>query len=131
MDGIESGQIIHITYPLFSIDSDFVVQKVDIKQRSLDGPLLYSVSCGSTMYGLTEFFQYLLKRDPSNAIDIAEIVDVVETVDEVLVFGDAYINKKKSAPFYVHSRNLPYDINLSFTEGGTTNDAYVGFSQVA
>lgn len=131
MDGLEAGQIIHVTYPLFSIDSDFVIQKVDARQRTIDWPLLYSLSCGSSMYGLTEFFQYLLKRDGTWSIDVAEIVDVVQTIDETLIFSDAYIFKKKSPPFYVHSRNLPYDINLNFTEGGTANDAYVGFSQVA
>jgi len=47
------------------------------------------------MYGLTEFFQYLLKRDPSNAIDVAEVVDVVETFDEVLTIDDQVTTKKK------------------------------------
>lgn len=93
--------------------------------------MLQSVQAGTTLYGLTEFFQYLLKNFGTGQIDTAELVDRVQGVAEVLIFGDAFTSTKKSAPFYAHSRTGDYAYNLTFTEGGTANDAYADFCQVS
>lgn len=84
-DGLEAGQIIRITHANFATDSDFVIQKVEARQKTLDGSFIYSISCGSTLYGLTEFFQYLLKKTETGNIDASELVDVVQTIDETLI----------------------------------------------
>lgn len=127
-DGLEAGQVIRITYGNFSVDADFVIQKVDARQKGIDGFFTYSVTCGSTMYGLTEFFQYLLKKTETGNIDAEELVDVVQTTDDVITISDSWITRKKSSPFYVHARTGDYAATLTFTEGGTANDAYADFA---
>lgn len=115
-DGLEAGQNIHIQDTTYNIDADFAIQKVDKKQKDFSGNFTYSVSCGSTMYGLTEFLQYLLKKSTTENIDASELVDVVQTVDETLIIIDAWITKKKPNVFYVHSRTGQYAATLNFTE---------------
>lgn len=115
-EGLQAGQIIRITSTTLATDSDFVIQRIDARQKGKDGAFIYSVSCGSTLYGLTEFFQYLLKKTETGNLDTSEIVDVVQTFDETIIIADTWITKKKSAPFYAHTRNLPYAATLTFTE---------------
>lgn len=91
---------------------------------------MYSVDCGSTMFGLIEFFQLLLKRSEKMLIDVSEIIDIVQNIDEVLVISDFWTITKKSNIFYIHGRTAPYSHTLNFTEGGTPNDAYLDFCQL-
>jgi len=35
-DGLEAGQVIHITYDTYGVDADFVIQKVDARQKTID-----------------------------------------------------------------------------------------------
>lgn len=127
-EGLEIGQIIRINDPSFDIDKDFVVQKIDKKVNNLSGRIVHSVQAGTTLFGLTEFFQYLLKLTGTGEIDTGELVDNVQGVDEVLVVTDTFQSKKKSNVFYAHARNGVYSFGLTFTEGGTANDAYADFS---
>lgn len=103
-EGLEVGQTIHVTDPVFSIDQDFVIQKIDKKVRDFSGILLSSVQAGTTLYGLTEFFQFLLKTYGTGNIDAAELVDRVQPIDETIIFSDALTSTKKTSVFYAHSR---------------------------
>lgn len=69
------------------------------------------------MFGLTEFFQLLLKRSDKMMIDVSELVDVVKTIDEVIVISDPWTFKKKSRPWYAHAYTGQYNISLTGTEG--------------
>ena len=130
-EGLSVGQVIRVTDPTFSIDADFVIQKVDKKIKDYTGIMLHNVSCGTTLYGLTEFFQYLLKMTGSGIIDSGELVDNVTAIDETIIMTDTVQTKKKSNIFYAHTRTGGYAFSLTFTEGGTSNDAYADFSQAS
>jgi hypothetical protein len=105
-DGLEVGQIITITSTKYGTDAGFVIQKITATQKDIYGGFVYSITAGSTLYGLTEFFQYLLKKSSKGEIDVNELVDVVTTVDETLIFGDVLTTRILSAagPWYIHSR---------------------------
>lgn len=83
------------------------------------------------MFGLIEFFQMLLKKTDDLNVDVNEQVDIVKNIDETLEIEDVYTFTQKGDVFYAHSRTGEYSHTLTFTEGGTANDAYCGFSQVS
>jgi len=86
--GLKAGQVIHITDTSRGIDTDFLIQK--ISRKSKKGAIsLYTVQCASTMFGLIEFFQLLLKRTSNLLIDIQELVDIVINDDETISITDA------------------------------------------
>ena len=105
-DGFQVGQVLTITSTKYGIDAGFVIQKVSATQKDIYGSFVYSITAGSTLYGLTEFFQYLLKNTSKGEIDVNELVDVVTNVDETLIFGDVLTTRvlSKAGPWYVHSR---------------------------
>lgn len=127
-DGLEVGQVIRLRDPSFDLDDDFVVQKLTKKVKDFTGAFVYDVTVGTTLYGLTEFFQYLLKMSGGGIIDDGEVVDNVTTIPDVVMIVDAVTPRTKSAIYYAHGREAKYSYNLSFTEGGTPNDAYADFS---
>lgn len=132
-DGLEVWQIINISSTKYGTASGFVIQKITANQKDNEWGFTYSITCGSTLYGLTEFFQYILKKASKGEIDVNELVDVVTTVDETLVMGDVLTTRKLSAagPWYIHSRTWQYSYTLTLTEGGTPRDAYMDFFIVA
>lgn len=130
IDGLTAGQIIHITDSSRGIDDDFLIQKV-WKASKENERWRYTISAGSTMFGLIEFFQMLLKKTDDLNVDVNEQVDIVKNIDETLEIEDVYTFTQKTDVFYAHSRTGEYSHTLTFTEGGTANDAYCGFSQVS
>jgi hypothetical protein len=98
------------------MDDSFVIQKVDRTQKT-NGVWQYSVMAGTSMFGLTEFFQLLLRRSEKMVIDVSELVDVVKSIDEEIVVTDSWIFEKKSRPWYAHSYTGQYNIALAGTEG--------------
>jgi hypothetical protein len=89
---------------------------VTISFRGIDYNPVYSVESGSTLFGLIEFFQLLMKRSAKDTVDVSELVDVVHTVDEVMIIGDVITKRKKAPPFYAHSRTGNYVYILDLTE---------------
>lgn len=83
------------------------------------------------MFGLIEFFQLLLRRSENLLIDVSELVDVVKTIDEVVPMVDAWIFKTNGRPWYAHTYTGQYNISLTGTEGGTSNDAYAEYCEAA
>ncbi len=120
-DGLTIGQTLYITDTNRGLTAQpFVIQQVSIKQKS-DDRFIYSINAGSTLYGITEFFQYLLQKNAATEIDENELVDIVITDDEVLQMADNYVFTHKTAPFYA----------MWPTPGMTPNDAYADFSETA
>ena len=120
-DGLTIGQKLYITDINRGLNAQpFVIQQVSVKQKS-DDRFTYSITAGSTLYGITDFFQYLLKKTADTAIDENEMVDIVITDDEVLQIADNYVFTHKHAPFYA----------MWPTPGMTPNDAYADFSETA
>lgn len=120
-DGLTIGQTLYITDTNRGLTAQpFIIQTVNVKQKS-DDRFVYTVNAGSTLYGITEFFQYLLKKTADTEIDENELVDIVITIDEVLEIADNYVFTQKTPPFYA----------MWPTPGMTPNDAYADFSETA
>lgn len=130
IDWLTAWQIIRITDSSRWIDEDFLIQKVDKSSRSHE-LWTHKITAGSTMFGLIEFFQLLLKKSDNLLIDVNEQVDIVKNIDETLEIEDVYTFTQKSDVFYAHSRTGDYSYDLTFTEWWTSNDAYCDFSQVS
>lgn len=120
-DGLNIGQTLYITDTSRGLNKQpFVIQQVGAKQK-IGGRFSYTITAGSSLYGLTEFFQYLLKQTAKTEIDENEVVDIVVANDEVMKIADNYIFTHKSRPFYA----------MGATPGLTPNDAYADFSETA
>lgn len=127
-DGLKTGQVIRIVDTSRGIDQGFVIQKIQRTQRD-DIRWRYSVSCASSMFGLIEFFQLLLRKTEKFEIEVSESVDIVETVDEVITITDTVARARRLRPWYVHGRALPYNGQLTLTEGGTSLDGYADYCE--
>lgn len=88
-DGWKAGQIVRVQDTVRGIDEQFVIQKVT-RQQNTPGRWKYSIQAGSTLFGLIEFFQLLLRKTDKLMIDVSEIVDVVKTIDETIIATDSY-----------------------------------------
>ncbi len=120
IEGLHAGQVIHITDSTRGIDDDFLIQKVNAKQ-TYNHIYNYKVICASTLFGIIEFFQLLLKKTDDLIIDASELVDVVINDDEILDFDETWTLTTGGAPWYA------MDDPPSPT---TSNDAYCGFCEV-
>lgn len=117
--GLKAGQVIHITDTARSIDADFVIQKIN--RKSVKGAIAtYSVTCGSTMFGLIEFFQLLLKRTSNLLIDIQELVDIVVNDDETITIGDVVNTTKQTNEFTAASKYIQW-VDFTYNAGSRTH----------
>lgn len=97
--------MIHIVDPIYDIDDDFVIQKLSMKTKGIDGSFHYTVEAGTSLFGLIEFFQLLLKRSSKEAVDVSELIDIIYPVDETLIITDTVTHRKKTRPYFAHSRS--------------------------
>lgn len=87
-DGLEAGQIIRITDSSRGIDDTYLIQQV--KRKAVQGARAkYSVDVASSLFGIIEFFQLLLKRSEAEVTQ-NEAVDILLNPDEIINFADIY-----------------------------------------
>lgn len=86
--GIHPGQVIRITDSDRGIDDDFLVQRVNRSSYFNWAESSYKIECWSTLFGLIEFFQLLLKKSSDITINDSEIIDIVVNVDETISIED-------------------------------------------
>jgi hypothetical protein len=99
---LQAWQIIRIQDTSRSLDSEFLIQRV--VRNSVDGAKSqYSVDCSSTMFGLIEFFQYLLKQSGKLSDDASELVDIVINADETITLTFSAVFTQKSETFLAWS----------------------------
>lgn len=99
---LKAWQIIRIQDTSRSLDSVFLIQRV--VRNSVDGAKsIYSVDCASTMFGLIEFFQYLLKQSWKLSDDASELVDIVINTDETITLTFNTVFTQKSETFLAWS----------------------------
>lgn len=91
---LRAWQVIRIQDTSRTLDQDFLIQKV--VRNSIDGAKSsYQVDCASTMFGLIEFFQLLLKNAWKTGEDDSELVDIVISADETITITfDAIFTQK-------------------------------------
>lgn len=95
---LHAWQIIHVTNTPRGVDSDFLIQK--ITRTSINwAKSSYAVECWSTMFGLIEFFQLLLKKTNKLGVDSSELVDVVINEDDTITITFAVNFTTKSNVF--------------------------------
>lgn len=117
IDGLKAGQLLTITDSGRSISGEtFLIQKISKSQKFGDR-FNYNVQCTTTLFGIIEFLQMLLKRTEDLTIDPAELVDTLENVDETITFTDSVVGTAKSKTVYAALKKTKnYDFVL---ESGT------------
>lgn len=88
VDGLMAGQTITITDSSRSVSAEeFLIQRVTRRVRNGDR-FEYTITASTTLFGIIEFFQMLLKK--SDRIDLApsELVDAIANADEEITFAD-------------------------------------------
>jgi hypothetical protein len=83
-EGLKSGQIIRITDTGESnrnIDQDFMIQKVQLREFE-DGENVYNVTCSSSLFGIMELFQQLLRQGRKLEVDEDAKIEKIEDINE-------------------------------------------------
>lgn len=88
-DWLTTGQLLPVIDTDRWINDSYLIQKVTRSSRS-GSYWTYNVTISSTLFGITEFLQLLLKRSDKWEVDASEIVDIVQNVDEVITIQDNY-----------------------------------------
>lgn len=88
-DNLAAWQLIRITDPNRQIDDDFLIQKISSKEKA-SGYREYKVTASSSMFGIIEFFQLLLKKTARLYLNEDAIIYIVTNVDEVIRISDQY-----------------------------------------
>lgn len=86
-DWISAAQLVTITDSKRDIDDEFLIQRVTTK-HVWDSFFEYNVTAASTLFGITEFLQMLLRRASNLFLDQDSIVFIVVNQDETIVFQD-------------------------------------------
>jgi len=94
-DGLHAGMTISIRDDSRGVNGSFLIQKVDVKQK-FGARFTYSVTAGSTMFGLIEFFQLLFKKTQQINLDPNEIIDAVLNVDDTITIVDSIVGHNRS-----------------------------------
>lgn len=112
-EGLRSGQIINIQDATSgrNINQNFLIQKVSQKPISeYDGINEYSVTCASTVFGIVELLQKLIKDSTNLKVDENEVIYNVETVYEEVTTTESWT---------VESQNVQRE-TVSVTESWTS-----------
>lgn len=88
IDGLEAGQLLTVTDSSRSISSEtFLIQKVSRKVRENDR-FTYKVTASTTLFGVIEFFQMLLKKSDKIDVSPSELIDAMMNADETVTVTD-------------------------------------------
>lgn len=98
-DGLRAGQTIPITDSSRGLASSYLIQSVSWSQKYGDR-WVYQVQASSTLFGLIEFIQMLLKGTNKLELNTGELVDTILNVDETLTFADSVTPTAKSKTVY-------------------------------
>ena len=99
-DGLKPGQTIHIKDVNRSIDQDFLIQKVSSRQKMRDR-FTHSVTCGSVLYGIIEFFQMLLKRTQKVDLKPTDYLELILNHDEEITLSDVHAFSQASKTYQI------------------------------
>lgn len=98
-DNLHAWQLIHITDTDRGLDDDFLIQKITAKQKAWSY-FEYKVTCSSSLFGIIEFFQLLLKKTSRLYLNEDAIIYIVTNVDEVITLTDDYVFTIKDNEFF-------------------------------
>lgn len=96
-EGLKSGQTIHVTDSAKGIDDDYLIQRVRASYRAGDLPA-HEVTCASSLFGLVEFFQRLIRRSSSLKVSEDETIDTIVTASESITMTDVVVTSTSHNP---------------------------------
>lgn len=121
---MKAGQVINIKDTARDIDDQFLIQKVRVKSKQNE-KWIYDVQASSTMFGIIEFMQLLLKRSEKLLIDVSEIVDIVQNIDETITIKENYSFTHTPVVYYAGDLQRQY-WQFVYESGSTTSDGVLG-----
>jgi len=92
--GLHAGQLIMVDLPGRGVSDSFLIQRVSASSR-FGSRMEYTVNAASSLFGLIEFFQLLLKKSAPSEIDISEIIDKTILVNARIGMAVEYTFTKK------------------------------------
>lgn len=102
-DGLRAGQSIPIQDSSRGVDSSYLIQTISWRQGE-GSRFEYSVSASSTLFGIIEFIQMLLRRGDKLSINPSELVDTILNLDEIITIEPDYVFTKKDKVVYATLR---------------------------
>lgn len=127
-EGLHAGQVIHIEDADRNVNDDFVIQRISARTIAGEGDdtWSYDVTCASSLFGLIEFFQLLMKRSAKVPSDVGEGVELVFNIDDAFGIGDNYESEIKSEEFNTGDlQNWQFEFG-ELTEATVTEDGQIG-----
>lgn len=98
-DGLRVGQVISITDTTRGISAEsYLIQKIQMGQQYRDR-WTYQVTASSTLFGIVEFIQMLLKQSNKLVVSPSELVDSIINIDETITATDIMTLTNKSKTF--------------------------------
>lgn len=97
-DGLHAGQVLSITDVNRSVAQNFLIQRIDYKQLMQDR-FTITVTAASTMFGIVEFFQMLLKRALKVEESPSDFLQIILNQDEEITITDAFTYTHKNKTF--------------------------------
>lgn len=102
-DGLRAGQSIPIEDTSRGVDESFLIQTISWRQKE-GSRFEYTVSAASTLFGLIEFIQMLLRRSDKLSINPSELVDTILNLDEIITIDPQYTFNKRDKVVYATLR---------------------------
>lgn len=88
--GLNAGQVIHIADTVRGIEEDYIIQRVVHKLvgGEYQDYFYFSITFGTTLFGIVEFFQKLLSTQDRIELNIDDIVETYVTPEETVESTD-------------------------------------------
>lgn len=95
-DGLKAGQTITVSDTNRSFSGDYIVQQITskVKAGTYDDYFIHKVVFGTTLFGIIEFYQKLLRQGEAIEINTEEAVSTYVTAEEGVEFSGVEIAQK-------------------------------------
>lgn len=105
-DGLRAGMTMSITDSSRTISAEgFLIQSITWRQK-FGSRFTYQVKASTTLFGLIEFIQMLLKRGSKLSTEPSELVDTILNVDEEIVLTPSFTLTAKNKVVYAALKKL-------------------------
>ena len=122
-DGLRSGQSISIVDSTRSVSDSFLIQTIQW-QQVYGARFKYSVLASSTLFGLIEFIQLLLRRSSKLSVNPSELVDTILNVDETITITPSLVFTKQDKVVYAALKKAKV-IDFIGLSGSTTSSSVI------
>ena len=125
-EGLRSGQIIKITDTTSgrNVDQNFIIQKVSQRPIS-ENVSVFSVTCASTVFGIMELLQKLLRDSSNIEVDENETIFKVETFQDEITTTESWKAESQNITTETVSATESWETNVvlpPFLWGATTSN---------